>query len=236
MRSPTTLFALAGALVGVLATLLVTHGGGDGRTAQAQAPQTAAIPVPVTTPATTPATRSAPPVVVAPGHIPPVVKPDPGHVGLLHVRPTEVSIPKIGISSSLVDLGLQADGTLQVPTDFSKAGWYSHGPYPGDAAGPPALIVGHIDDYKGPAVFFRLSQVHDGDRIYVKRADGSTATFVVYRTEHYLKASYPANSVYAPTPRSEIRLITCTGQFDSNARSYLSNFVAYAYLDAGSGK
>lgn len=196
--------------------------------AQARMPQTVAIAAPVT--------RSTPPVVVAPGQIPPVVKPDPAHVGLIHIRPTAVSIPKIGISSSLVDLGLQADGTLQVPADFSKAGWYSHGSYPGDAAGPPALIVGHIDDYKGPAVFFRLSQVHDGDRVYVQRADGSTAAFVVYRTAHYLKSSYPANLVYAPTARSEIRLITCTGQFDSKARSYLSNFVAYAYLDAGHGR
>ncbi|MGI8666340.1 MAG: class F sortase [Jatrophihabitans sp.] len=218
-------FAAAGLVLGVIATLLVSQLGGSSKPAPV-----AAVAVPSRSSV---ASSTAPPRTSTPSKKPsttPAVLPPAAEAGLAHAAPTAVEIPRIGVSSSLVSLGLASDGTLQVPSDFSKAGWYSSGAYPGDANGPPALIVGHVDNYKGPAVFYRLKQLATGDRVLVPRADGSTATFVIYKTENYLKTSFPAQAVYAPTQRPELRLITCTGQFDSNARSYLSNFVAYAYL------
>ncbi|MDQ2838076.1 MAG: class F sortase [Actinomycetota bacterium] len=222
-------FAAGGLVLGVLATLLISHtGSGKTHPVAAVAPSaTSNSSVAGTKPASKAPSKK-------PSSSAPVVLPPATETGLTHEAPTVVQIPKIGVSSSLVSLGLAADGTLQVPSDYAKAGWYSQGAYPGDANEPPALIVGHVDDYRGPAVFFRLKQLGLGDKVLVTRTDGSTATFVIYKTENYLKTSFPAQSVYASTQRPEIRLITCTGQFDSNARSYLSNFVAYAYLVSGS--
>lgn len=150
---------------------------------------------------------------------------------LLHVRPVDVEVPALGIRSPLVDLGLNPDRTLQAPTDYGRAGWYAGGSYPGDADGPPAVVAGHVDSWDGPAVFFPLHRAKAGQQVRVRRSDGSVAVFVVYATREYPKDAFPADAVYAPTERAELRLITCIGEFDDRDRSYTDNFVVFAALD-----
>ncbi|MGI8722206.1 MAG: sortase domain-containing protein [Geodermatophilaceae bacterium] len=148
-----------------------------------------------------------------------------------HIAPVQVMIPAINVDSPLVNLGLNADGTLEVPSDFAKAGWFTGGNYPADPSGPPGLIAGHVDDYTGPAVFYELSSLVAGDEVQVVRADNTVAVFVVTATAQFPKDAFPADQVYAPVPGSELVLITCTGEFNENARSYLDNFVVRAGLD-----
>jgi hypothetical protein len=141
-------------------------------------------------------------------------------------RPVALTIPSIGVQTSLVDLGLTAAGALQVPSSTAVAGWYTGSPRPG-AVGS-AVIAGHIDSRVGPGVFFRLSALRPGDRVYVRRADGTLAVFRVTLVRQYAKDSFPTSAVYGPTPDAELRLITCGGTFDPQLGSYLSNTVAYA--------
>jgi sortase (surface protein transpeptidase) len=141
-------------------------------------------------------------------------------------RPVALTIPSIGVQTSLVNLGLTAAGALQVPSSTAVAGWYTGSPRPG-AVGS-AVIAGHIDSRAGPGVFFRLSALRPGDRVYVRRADGTLAVFRVTLVRQYAKDSFPTSAVYGPTPDAELRLITCGGTFDPQLRSYLSNTVAYA--------
>ncbi len=155
----------------------------------------------------------------------------PANRGMLHVKPVSVSIPRIDVSSTLVDLGLNADNTLQVPQDYSKAGWFKHGTYPGDVGGPPALIVGHVDNSEGPAVFYELDQLKIDDEVLVGRADGSTAVFVVYDGLQFPKDSLPTEELYGDRDGSEIVLITCTGEFNYETGHYLDNYVVRATLD-----
>jgi hypothetical protein len=152
-----------------------------------------------------------------------------GHLAPLdqHVPPVEVAVPAIGVRSGLVGLRLNTDGSLQVPSDYAQAGWYSQGPAPGDV-GQPAVIVGHVDSTNGPAVFFKLRELHNGDPVLVRRADGTSVRFVVYRAAQYPKEGFPAQQVYAPDPDAELRLITCTGDFDRATGHYLGNYVVYA--------
>ncbi|GIF47468.1 LPXTG-site transpeptidase (sortase) family protein [Asanoa ferruginea] len=148
-------------------------------------------------------------------------------------QPTELRIPSIGVRSPLVDLGRLADGTLEVPTDYQVAGWYAGGPSPGDAGGPPAVIAGHVDSTSGPAVFYRLHELKKGSKIEVSGIDGAVRTFTVYRMADYPKTGFPTGEVYAPSDRAELRLITCSGDFDRAAGAYVDNLVAYATLDGG---
>jgi sortase (surface protein transpeptidase) len=141
-------------------------------------------------------------------------------------RPVALTIPSIGVQTSVVDLGLTADGTLQVPSSTAVAGWYTGSPRPG-AVGS-AVIAGHIDSKAGPGVFFRLSSLRPGDRVYVRRADGTLAEFTVTTVSQYAKDSFPTGAVYGAVPDSELRLITCGGTFDYATGSYLSNTVVYA--------
>jgi sortase (surface protein transpeptidase) len=140
--------------------------------------------------------------------------------------PVSLTIPVIDVSTRLIRLGLTAAGALQVPSTTSVAGWYTGSSRPG-AVGP-AVIAGHIDSYRGPGIFFRLIDLHRGNRIYIRRADGTLIVFTVTAVHMYAKDAFPTQAVYGPTPDAELRLITCGGVFDPSRRSYLSNVVVYA--------
>jgi sortase (surface protein transpeptidase) len=141
-------------------------------------------------------------------------------------EPVSLTIPVIAVRTQLVHLGLTATGALQVPPTTAVAGWYTGSSRPG-AIGP-AIIDGHIDSYKGPGIFFRLVELRPGDRVYIRRADGTLVVFRVVKVQTYLKDHFPTEAVYGPTPDAELRLITCGGAFDSATGHYLSNVVVYA--------
>ena len=130
------------------------------------------------------------------------------------------------MQTSLIRLGLTASGALQVPPSTAVAGWYTGSPRPG-AVGS-AVIAGHVDSHVGPGVFFRLSSLRLGDRVYVRRADGTLAVFRVTVVREFTKDSFPTAAVYGPTPDAELRLLTCGGTFDPGLRSYLGSTVVYA--------
>jgi hypothetical protein len=140
--------------------------------------------------------------------------------------PLRLRVPTIGVDSSLARLAVDATGALVPPADFGQAGWFAAGPAPGELG--PAVLAGHVDSRRGPAVFFRLDQVRPGDEVLVDRADGTTVRFTVTRVASYPKTAFPTAEVYGPAPDPQLRLITCGGAFDRSRRSYLLNVVVYA--------
>jgi sortase (surface protein transpeptidase) len=143
-------------------------------------------------------------------------------------RPVSLVIPAIGVSTPLIHLGLTATGALQVPSSTAVAGWYTGSVRPG-AIGS-SVIAGHIDSVSGPGVFFRLRLLRPGNRVYVRRANGSVAVFEVTAVHTYLKTRFPTEAVYGPEPDPQLRLITCGGTFDYATGHYLSNIIVYATL------
>jgi hypothetical protein len=140
--------------------------------------------------------------------------------------PVRLRIPAIGVDAPVEPLVVDAHGVLPPPSTNHGTGWWRDGPEPGERG--PAVIVGHVDSYRGPAVFFRLAELGPGDEILVDRRDGSTAVFVTQRVERHGKDTFPTRAVYGGTPDSELRLITCGGEFDYTDRRYLDNIIAYA--------
>jgi LPXTG-site transpeptidase (sortase) family protein len=193
----------------VLAVGVIVVGGGAAGlvlTRHPQVPQSSALTV---LPAPTGPIEAAPPQGAAP-----------------IAEPVSLVIPSIGVTTSLVHLGLTSAGTLQVPPTTAVAGWYTGSPRPGSIGS--AVIAGHIDSYQGPGVFYRLSDLQRGDRVYVRRADGTLVVFKVTEVRQYPKDAFPTTAVYGATPTPELRLITCGGTFDYSTKSYLSNTVVYA--------
>jgi len=146
----------------------------------------------------------------------------------VNLVPMSVRIPSVGVTSPLVPLGLNPDHTLQVPTDYSVAGWYIYRPVPGRRG--PAVIAGHVDSVSGPGAFYRLKDVPIGAPIEVSRSDGSVAVFTVTAKEEHSKNAFPTNRVYGPTPEAVLRLITCGGAFNYSTRHYEDNIIVFAKL------
>ena len=173
-----------------------------------------------------PSTVPAPKITPAPSQ---TAQPPGGRSGNAQpALPVRLTIPAIGVRTSLIHLGLQADGSLQVPSSTAVAGWYTGSPRPG-AVGA-SVIAGHVDSSTGPAVFYWLRDLKPGERVYVSRSDRTVASFRVTLVRSYPKDSFPASAVYGPAPDAELRLITCGGTFDSSTGHYLSNVIAYATL------
>ncbi|MET8309610.1 class F sortase [Micromonospora sp. NPDC005173] len=151
--------------------------------------------------------------------------------GLARSAATTIEIPRIGVNATIMSLGTNPDGTVQVPplSKADQAGWYEPGVSPGETGN--AVIVGHVDSAKlGPAVFFDLGSLVPGDRITVGRADGKPVAFRVDSVKSYPKTSFPNELVYGPNDRAGLRVVTCGGQFDETVKSYPDNVVVFATL------
>jgi LPXTG-site transpeptidase (sortase) family protein len=146
------------------------------------------------------------------------------------VVPVSVRIPKIGATSTLVGLGLNPDGTVQVPPVHTpmQAGWYDRGYPPGEDG--PAVLLGHVDGDHQAGIFYRLHELAAGDKVLVTRQDGSVLTFTVTHTQKVDKDAFPTNAVYGPTSDPELRLVTCGGAFDYSTYHYVDNLIVYASL------
>ena len=142
--------------------------------------------------------------------------------------PVRLHIPTIGVDSTLIELGLQPDGTLEVPPGATPAGWFTGAPTPGEPG--PAIVVGHVDWGGRPGVFVDLWRVTPDDEIIVHREDGSTATFRVTSVLQVSKRDFPTSTVYGDLDHAGLRLITCGGRFDRSTGSYEDNIIVLAEL------
>lgn len=142
-------------------------------------------------------------------------------------RPVRLQIPAIDVRSELIGLGLQDDGTMEVPPGAFPAGWYKRAPTPGELG--PAIIAGHVHWNGDRGVFYNLAELRSGDKVTVIRKDGSAAIFRVTRVKQYSKARFPTAEVYGNIDHAGLRLITCGG-LDPATGTYKDNVVTFAKL------
>lgn len=150
-----------------------------------------------------------------------------------HSPPVRLRIPAIEVDTPVIRLGLEPDGTVEVPpiTADDRAGWYRHSPTPGQVG--PSVILGHVTvgEY-GDGVFRDLGRLRRGDRIVARRKDGTTAEFAVSAVRTVAKADFPADDVYGDVDRPELRLITCGGPREGE--EYRDNVIVFAKLSGTS--
>jgi len=161
----------------------------------------------------------------------------PAPVGLSHMAPplppstpVRIEIPALAVNAPVMRLGRNSDGTVQVPPlgNHNLAGWYDGSVTPGQAGS--SVVLGHVDSYAGPSVFFSIKNLLRGDQIDVVRADGTVAAFAVDGVQKVAKVVFPTSAVYGSVPYPGLRLVTCGGPFDAGRGQYLDNIVVYAHL------
>ena len=147
---------------------------------------------------------------------------------LKHSVPMGLVIPAIDVSTSVGTLGLQPDGQIMVPATTRTVGWFKYGPTPGQLGS--STILGHVDSFTGPGVFFNLKNLKPGDSLTVTLADHAVTHFVVTRVVEYSKSTFPNKLVYGPHGTRTLNLITCGGTFDRASGHYESNIVVFSRL------
>lgn len=141
--------------------------------------------------------------------------------------PVRLRAPAIDLSGPLMELGLQGDGTLEVPPGPFPAGWFTGAPTPGELG--PAVIAGHVRWNGAPAAFLRLDELERGDKVRVDRENGSTAVFRISAVQEFSKQAFPSRRVYSNIDHAGLRLITCGG-YDAESGEYRTNVVVFAEL------
>ncbi|MCN9244905.1 class F sortase [Streptomyces sp. RY43-2] len=140
-----------------------------------------------------------------------------------------VRIPTLQVDAPVIPVGLDMSGWVSAPPlgDTNLAGWFTGAVAPGEKG--TAVIVGHVDNTEGPAVFYGLGGLKKGERVEVRRTDGKTAVFKVYGVDMVDKQNFPGTRVYGDKGVPELRVITCGGEF-SEHDGYAGNVVVFARL------
>ncbi|MFH8606856.1 class F sortase [Streptomyces sp. NPDC018029] len=144
-----------------------------------------------------------------------------------------IRIKGIQVDAPIMQVGLDSEGWVDAPPpgDPNLAGWFTGAVSPGETG--TAVVVGHVDNQQGPAVFYGLGSLKKGQRVEVERRDKKTATFEIYGVEVFDKDNFPGERVYGNSGTPELRVITCGGGFSKHA-GYDGNVVVFARLVAGS--
>ena len=190
-------------------------GSGTATALAGQTPSTA-VSTPATTPASTPVSSSASPLPTTSASAPATRVPQ------------RVQISALDIDSPVVPVGVDAQGDMAIPEDVSTLGWYQYGPGPGASQGS-IVVVGHVDSAaQGEGAFFDLKTIASGTTVVVTTTDGHVWRYRVVGRQFYPKTSVPLPALFSTTGAPRLTLITCGGQFDPTAHSYLDNVVVTA--------
>jgi hypothetical protein len=144
--------------------------------------------------------------------------------------PVRIAIPSLDVDAPVHPVGLDSDGAIAAPPLHlaGPAGWYRDGPSPGQHGA--AVIVGHVDDRRGPAVFYGIGDLPEGSRIEVTRRDRQVAVFEVTGVRTYPKERLPPDEVYGDFREPALRLITCGGPWVGGGTGYADSVVVFATL------
>lgn len=144
--------------------------------------------------------------------------------------PTQLIVPTIGVNADVQRVGVNKNGAMGVPSNFSDVAWYSRGTIPGDVG--VAVFAGHLDNGLGlRGVFKKLSDLGVGEDILVRMNSGNVLKFHVVDRHEYDYDDPSAGAIfYDDSGRKLIRLITCDGQWVAEHRTYSKRLVVTAEL------
>jgi len=147
------------------------------------------------------------------------------HAPVLVAEPVRLRIERLAVDASIVPVGVQEDGALDVPV-ITDVGWYRHGPRPGEPGS--TVLAGHVDGGGRRGVFFTLGTAEVDDLVEVEMSDGSMVHYRVTGRQQIAKADLPLEAIFASHGPPVLALITCGGSFDTLSRHYRDNIVVLA--------
>jgi len=140
-------------------------------------------------------------------------------------HPVMIRIGDIALEAPILSVGVDEDKQLDVPA-ADTVGWYEHSSLPGESGA--TVLAAHVDYGGKPGAFYNLADLRPNAALEVEMADGSVVRYRVIGNTQYDKTELPAEEVFRKTGDTVLQLITCGGEFDPGARTYLANVVVTA--------
>jgi hypothetical protein len=144
-------------------------------------------------------------------------------------KPVSFRVPRLGIDTTVEEVGLDDEGAMDVPSNDVNVAWFGLGYRPGMVGS--SVIAGHFDRVTGePAVFYDLNLLEPGDQVMVVDEDGKEQIFSVQEKTEYLTDQFPTGEVFGASDEKILNLITCDGTWDPVNKSYSNRLVVSAKL------
>lgn len=148
------------------------------------------------------------------------------------VQPSDAPIARIVIPAIEVDApvtvkGVDANGIMESPDGPWDVAWYDFSARPG--FGSNAVFSGHVDYVDvGPAVFWTLKDLSQGDIVDVTLDDGTVYQYRVAAMETIDAATADIGTIVGATEQEVVTLITCTGTFNQATGQYDQRLIVRA--------
>ncbi len=199
---------------------------------QKAAPVKTTVPTPVKkiasaakAPSAAPVSATIDPVQVAPSAPAPVISP----VAAGPIIPGRLIIPSIGVNAVVKALGLEPDGKMDVPDNFTEVGWYKLGTKPGDVGS--AVMGAHVDNGGSVnGVFKNLKNLAIGDEISVADESGKMLTFRVSEKRVLDYREKSTGDIFGNVGKKRLNLITCHGTYMPSVDTYNQRLIVFADL------
>lgn len=183
-------------------------------------------PTPAPTPAATAAATTPPPGPAVPDV--PVVDAGLDALPAPAPAPVRVVVPDLDLDMPVDAVGVEDDGTMEIPEDAGRAGWYRFGPAPATPAGA-TVVAAHVDSWTtGVGPFSRLRELAPGARVEVTTADGAVHVYAVREVVQVPKSDAPVEQWFDRSGTPRIVLVTCGGTFDRDVGHYEDNVAVTA--------
>ncbi|WBL15631.1 class F sortase [Sutcliffiella sp. NC1] len=140
-------------------------------------------------------------------------------------KPVQIVIPAIDVAASIYPSHLNENGVMNITDQTEEVAWFADGVSPGEPGN--AVLAGHVDGYVGPAIFYNLKKLQQGDFVSIIDENGHKLVFVVIKKETFPYQDAPLQQVFGPTNKRRLNLVTCTGTWNRKIRTHMERLVVF---------
>ena len=147
--------------------------------------------------------------------------PEPG-------EPVRFQIDEIDVDAEVEHVAQDDQGRMDVPQEWENVAWYELGPRPGEQGN--SVIAGHYDSFSGPAVFYDLRELEEGDILRVITEDDEEIEFEIYEIESVHIDDADSKKIFGDTEEYNLNLVTCEGIWDTETDMYDHRLIVYSRM------
>lgn len=133
--------------------------------------------------------------------------------------PKKIVIENINVDAFVQKVGVDKNQQIAVPNNVHIAGWFVDSAKIGEKG--LSIIDGHVDGLTTGGVFKDLGKLKAGDVVKIEKGNGNLVSYEVMQNIT-VPTGESAGLLYSQDPKveSQLNLITCIGNFDTDSQTY----------------